>query len=370
MATLPSLSRLASGIAYGATSGRIGTDLTPGYSATNVARTQAGNAVNAIGNTFNSGNEQIGGGVGGQYYTQADPKGIGTDRAATGVYNANQAASQALVDKYGNPADLDNQINNYNGQLGDLQGQQDVGFANVNDQYMTQHNRLAADQGGAEKQYNTGIQQNTQSYQNNRTKVLNSARSNANALQRLLGINGAGNSSAASEQAPYAAALQGSQDIGEAQQTFGNNSTNLSNNWEDAQRKYKDAFSDLDTQKFQGENSVRSQAAQARAALLDKIDTATMNRNLAKGGAAGARAHQAEIDNLLQQVTQLGRSNPNPVLQAQAVNTAPMQLTDYAQGRNLVAQNQQTPGGDDISANFLSTLAGAKKDRFGQPIAY
>lgn len=297
----------------------------------------------------------------------------------SGVYTGGGSGTDPLAAaraQYGDPSQYDAQIQAYNGQIGGLQGQEAVGLQNNANGYQLEHNRLGDEQAGSEKQYNTGIQQNTQTYQNNRTKTLNASRSNAQALQRLLGINGAGNSSAAYEQAPYAAALQGSQDIGEAQQTFGMNAQNLDTGWQDTQRKYKNAFDDLSTQKFQGDNSVKSNIAQSRADLLDKIATASVNRNLANGqtggqAQAGRNQYQPEIDSLLQQITSLGKGYANPVIAAKSVDATPVQLSDYAQGRRLVAQNQPAAGNGDIASNFLPFLAQKRDDLYGTPqLAY
>jgi hypothetical protein len=110
---------------------------------------------------------------------------------------------------------------------------------------------------------------------------MSNTRATSNALQRLLGLNGAGNSSAALEQAPYAAGLQGNQNLNAAQQNYSTNTTRLKTSKEDADRGFKNAYEDLDTQKYGQENSLRSTIAQTRAGLLDKIAQAGVNKNLA-----------------------------------------------------------------------------------------
>jgi hypothetical protein len=363
---------LGKGVAYELSRGRIGTDITPNGSLMQAGRTQLANATNtpvAGLNTSipdNTAQLQQFHTIGNQ--TRATNQTAATNTAANDAYQSQLAAARA---QYGDPSQYDSQLQSYTGQINGLQGQADIGLANNADAYYLQGNRLRTNQASDQQAYDQSVQQNTQGYQNNRTKVLNSARSNANALQRLLGLNGAGNSSAALEQAPYAAALQGSQDIGDAQQTYSTNAMNMDTGWKKTQQQYNDAFQDLDRQKYQQDNGVRSSIAQTRADLLDKMATAHVNRNLASG-MTGAQAqaarnqYQPEIDQLLQQVTQLGRANPQAI-QAQNVQAAPISLADYAAGRNLTAQNQPTAAGNDMSLPFLNLLAN-KKDEYGSPI--
>jgi hypothetical protein len=376
---LSAIGALGSGIGYELSGGRVGSDITPNGSLMQAGRTQLANAtgtkvaglntsvpgmsqdqLQALHNQGNQVNQQ----------QQASAA-----AAASGTYDANNAASAraAAIAQYGDPSLYDGQIQSYTGQINGLQGQADQYLQNNANDYNLQGNRLRTNQANDQQAYDQQVQQNTQSYQNNRTKTLNSSRSNANALQRLLGLNGAGNSSAALEQAPYAAALQGSQDIADAQQTYSMNGQNLGTNWKKTQDQYKNAFEDLDNQKYQADNGARSKIAQARADLLDKLATADVTRNLASGmsgaQAQAARAkYQPEIDSLLHQVTQLGSTYDHPI-QAQNVQAAPLSLADYAAGRNLTAQNSDTAGGSDIQTPFLSLLAGNKKDQYGNPLA-
>jgi hypothetical protein len=244
---------------------------------------------------------------------------------------------------------------------------------NIANSYNLQGNRLDQQKAAAQRDYQTGVQQNTQSYLNNRNGIQSNTRANANALQRLLGINGSGNSSAAYEQAPYAAALQGSQQLNQAQTTFGNNAGSLDTNWQDTQRGYGNAFEDLN-QKYTQENSLRASIAQARAGLLDKIAQATTNAGLARGQnyaqAAGARApYQSQIDSLLSQITQLGSQFASPVMRTPDVSYQAPNLSNYFLngGQAQAAQSQQAQGGaaSDISPTFLGLLSGQQRDQFG-----
>jgi hypothetical protein len=252
------------------------------------------------------------------------------------------------------------------GQLGQLDPQQQIGLDNLQNSYNLGRNRLTESQAAGQRNYNTSRDQNIQGYANTRGTIINNTSATNSALQRLLGINGAGNSSAAYEAAPWAAALQGSQNLQGAQTTYANNQSALDTNWQDAQRGYTNAFDDLDRQKYQQENSLRSSIAQTRASLLDKIASAGVNANLARGAmysaAVGARTpYQQQINDLLSQITQLGRQYANPVVQEQNVSYAAPDLGQYAVNR----QAAPTGGAQgSVDPAFLGLLS-QQRDRYG-----
>jgi len=362
----------------------IGFDPTPGFNLSKQANGQAGTyGVTATGTTNlfgrqqgQSSNDYVNGltqrvnnsGQVPQYRNDAS-----TTQQQSGAYTDGGAAQRQadLRQQYGDPSQYDAEIGQYQNQIGGLGAQQQVGEQNVNDQYNKAAQGYYDNKARDETSYNRDVQQNVRSYTNNRTKTMNSVRSNANALQRLLGMNGAGNSSAALEQAPYAAGLQGSQDLAGAQETYGMNGQRLSDEWTDRQKKYKDGFDDLENQKWQAMNGEKSKTAQARAGLLDKIANASVKRNLANGqtGAqaqAGRNQYQPEIESLLQQITQLGRTNANPVLQAQAVAPRDFTLSDYAQGRRTAIDSPELAGGGEINPVFAS-LFNNRRDEYNTP---
>jgi hypothetical protein len=291
--------------------------------------------------------------------------------------NAPLSASAPAAGDPNTAAYYDDTARQLQGQMGQLDPQQAIGLQNIANSYNLQGNRLDQQKAAAQRDYNTGVQQNTQSYLNNRNGIMSNTSANANALQRLLGINGSGNSSAAYEQAPYAAALQGSTQLNGAQTTFGNNQSSLDTNWQDTQRGYGNAFEDLNNQKYQQENSLRASIAQARAGLLDKIAQASTNAGLARGqnyaqAAAGRAPYQSQIDSLLSQITQLGSQYSNPVMRTADVAYQAPNLGNYFLngGQAQAAQSQQAQGGAaaDISPTFLGLLSGQQRDQFGNLI--
>ena len=248
-------------------------------------------------------------------------------------------------------------ISSLNGQLGQLDNQQSIGLGNIDHSYGQAGVRLDDQRNLAERNYNTGAQQNTQSYANNRSGIYNNVHSQANALQRLLGLNGAGNSSAAYEQAPYAAALQGSNQLGQAQQTFGDNQTSLDTNWQDTLRGYGHSKEDLNNQKNNQGNALRASIAQTRASLLDRLQQAQ-----------GNTSQQPAINDLLTQITNLGQQYSNPNIAASDINTAAPTLKNYFLNSGQAAAPVAQGGpASDVNPSFLGLLGG-QRDQFGNII--
>lgn len=247
-------------------------------------------------------------------------------------------------------------------QLGQLDPQLEIGLNNIANSYNRSANRLDEQFAGAERDYTTNTQQNTRSYLNNRNGIMQNTRANNSALQRLLGINGSGNSSAALEQAPYAAALQGSQELNGAQTTFAGNQAGLENNWEDTKRASKNAKEDLSTQRFQQENGLRSSIAQTRATILDKI----------AGAGTNPGAYDAEIGTLLSQITNLGKQYEAPVIRTADVKYETPNLSNWFLNnqQSAAAAPQQAGGGaaSDVDPTFLGMLGEQKRDEYGQPV--
>lgn len=245
-------------------------------------------------------------------------------------------------------------IDQLNGQLGQLDQQQGVGLNNLQNSYQTSLNSLDQQNQLAGNQYNTQKQQNTQSYLNNRNNIIANTNSQANALQRLLGINGAGNSSAAYEQAPYAAGLQGTQNLNQAQTTYGNNGANLQNAYDQTEQQYGTGKDNLNQQLYAGQNSLKSSIAQTRANILSQLATAQNSPT----------AYTGQINDLLNQITQLGSQYANPVLSAPNLSYNPATLANYSLGAQSSGNSAANPGTSDVNPTFLGLL-GQQRDQYG-----
>lgn len=282
-----------------------------------------------------------------------------------GSVAASAAAAREAADTQAYYNDIANQLQ---GQIGGLDGQQNVGLQNIGNSYNRTLNRLDQQKGVARRDYDTGVQNNSRSYLGTRNGIMQNSRATNNALQRLLGMNGAGNSSAAFEQAPYAVGLQASQNLNGAQQTYATNGQSLDTGWQDTERGYKNNREDLDQQKFSQENSLRGSIAQTRATLLDKIANARVQAKVAGGSsyqqAAAARTpFQQQIDGLLQQITGYGAQYANPVMRAGDVSFKAPELGGYKLGQFGVGNTQQGGAQSDLNPAFANLLPREDEER-------
>ena len=260
-------------------------------------------------------------------------------------------------------------------QLDRLGSQESMGLQNIGNSYNRSYNRLQEQRGVNERNYNTSVQQSDQGYANTRGGIMNQTNATANALQRLLGINGAGNSSAALYAAPYAAGLQGSQSMNEAQQTYANNRSALDTSWEDAQRGYSNAFADLDQQKFSHEQNLRSSIAQTRAGLLSKIAEANQQRQIAMGSGyesarAAANPYLQQVNSLLDSIAGLSNQFANPVMRTADVRYSTPNLGKYSLGQGGGVQQAQGAPESDMNSALLPILADRERDEYGQRLSY
>lgn len=240
-------------------------------------------------------------------------------------------------------------------QIDQLDAQQGVGLGNIGNSYNLGANRLDQQNAVAKRNYDTQVGMNGQNYSTTRNGIATNTRATSNALQRLLGMNGSGYSSASFEQVPYAAGLQGSQNLSSAQQTYGNNMAALDTNWQDTQRSYSNSLEDLGRQKFQQENSLKSSIAQSRANLLSQLQ-----------GADGTSQYQGQINDLLGQITGLSNQFANPVMRTSDISYAAPDLGQYSLTRNGI--QSQNGGAQSELLPAFSNLLNQERDEFGNPI--
>jgi hypothetical protein len=288
--------------------------------------------------------------------------------SASGQYDP-QAAAKQQADLASQYADQASQLQ---GQYGFLDNQLQNGQQTINNSYGQSAQSLADQQALLQRQYDANKAQNTQDYNSTANNARTQVRSQSQALQRLLGMNGAGNSSASYEQAPYAAALQGSQLINNAQSTYAKNAANTDNNWAQTQLSAKQAKQKLDQSKTAQEQKLQQDVANSRATLLDQIRQANINHDLALGkdyktAAAAQAGTQAQVQSLLQQIQSLGRVAPITADPQQIQYQTP-DMAQYSLEGMAAPQTAQNGQQSNIDPSFLSLLSDPtkKRDQFGQ----
>lgn len=331
--------------------GFFGFDPTPGYSATNALKSITGTgssntvrASNPLGITNqsnpNSGVQQAAGSAPAQA-TPADPgSGAYTGGAGSGI-DPNTGLSYDQLEQQANS------------QLGNLDQQFNVGNQNILDAYNSSFNQLLGQKGIADRNYNTSKAQTLQDYTAARGNNQAQTGQQANSLQRLLGAHGYQGS--ANTAAGYAAARQGAVGNQQLEQGFGRNQQALDTNYGDFNNQYNTSVGDLGHQRDVQKNKLQAQVDQSKQGLLQQL-SAIAN---ARGG--NGASYQPQIDQLGQQITQLGQEYASPVLQATpAVYQAPS-LESYNVQQQGAPSLNNTPGAAGNVSPFLSVLLGQDK---------
>lgn len=269
-------------------------------------------------------------------------------------------AAQQAAQKSDALAFLNQQQKLINQQIARLDPTYEQGLENIGNSYNQSYNRLNDQKAVANRDYNTGTADTIQGYQSSRNQVASNMRSRENALQRLLGLAGSGNSSAAFDAVPYAATLEGTQQLAPVQTTYARNRRGLDTSWEDTLRDYGYGVTDLANQKVSQTNALKSSIAQARADLLDKLIGIKAQEGQANGtGAASILASQAgleaQVKNILDSMAGLGNQYKNGVKINKNVRFSAPELGKY----NLGPQGEiatSSPGADNIDPTFLPVL--------------
>ena len=227
------------------------------------------------------------------------------------------------------------QLDNADRQLARLPGQLSAGEQNIDSSYQSAYDRLLGDKEVTKRDYTTKRTQTVEDNVTAKNNINAGVRNRNTGLQRLLGSRGAGNSSAATVLAPYAAAREGNQQRQQVQTAYGRNIGGLDTAWGDYEKDWQDSSNDLSTQRESQKRTLRAGISQSEAQLQEEKAQAAVQKAQAGGQnytqARNARApYLARINQLIQQIDSLG---VNPQLQArQATYKAPT-LSDYTYDR-------------------------------------
>ena len=280
-----------------------------------------------------------GGGSGGSGGTSYDP-------AAVALYD--QAIGQA------------------NAGIGRLGSQEGIGIANVEGDFNNNLQRLLSAKNRTQQQYEGNKVTSTQDNLQARSDIDFATGQRANALKRLLGARGAGSSSASRVAAPYAAALEGTQQLNDVADTFAKNMGALDKSWGDYNFEWDQNKNDLEAQKVNAINAVKSEVANKRVNLLNTLAQLNTQRQQALGGSAGATVAAAQpylnqVNDIYGQIDNLGRQFQGRVNVADPTYSAP-DLSAYTYDpRNPVGFGGNQNAQAEAVSPYLSLLLNAKK---------
>lgn len=243
-----------------------------------------------------------------------------------------------------------------------LLNQQNIGQENINNDYNSGLTGL-----------NTTKARTTADYTENKTNTTKDnvkAKSNidyatgrqANSLQRLLGQRGAGSSSASRVAAPYAAALQGTQQRTQVNDAFAQNIGALDKSFNLFNEDWQKSREDLDRQKFRQEQGLQSDIASKRSTLLQTLANLQAQRATAAGGnpVAAAQPYLDQINGLAGQIDNLGRQYQGTVVAKTPSYKAP-DLSKYNYDKAQAPQFGQGSALTDTISPYLSVLLGKDK---------
>ena len=249
-----------------------------------------------------------------------------------------------------------------------LDQQRQVSIDNINSGYDSNLQRLLSGKNSTQAKYEGNQITTRQDNQKARSNVDFETGQRANALQRLLGSKGSGSSSAARVAAPYAAALEGTQQLNQVGDTFKQNMGALDTSWNDYNTEWNAKDEELKTQKANQLRAVEADVIGKRQGLLSNLAQLQIQRQQALGGSAGATVGAAQpyfdqVNQLSTQAADLGRQYQGKVNVADPNYKAPdLSKYDYnARGQIGTANAQQ----QSISP-YLSVLLNAKDKKQNQ----
>lgn len=280
--------------------------------------------------------------------------GGGSGRAASG---GGTSAANAQETAY-----WDDQIGSLNRILGNIGTQEAQGVERINDSYNKAMGRANEDQSRVLRDY--GIQEDTtkKGKVNALDAVDSSARNTYNSLQRILGLSGAGVSSASNELAPWAVSKEATGKRTGVVDTFGANLGALARAKDDAQAQFGRITADLGEQRGSKEEDFRRGIEQNRQGVNEQLGDAAMKRKMATGStytqARDARApFQSAVQNSQNTLNELFNRYSNTNYNVGAINAQKPDLSAYnVDPMSIGSQTGNTP------AEVASYLPWLRKD--------
>ena len=285
---------------------------------------------------------------------QTSPQPIVDNTAPIDNYGGyGSAAAQTTANQ--NIAQNTSLTNLINGALGRIPGKLQSAQHNVQNQFDTNNNQLQSGYDAAHLNNQQQTLQNSQQFQTNKNQIQDQASAGMSSLQRLLGMHGAGGSSAAMFNAPNAVAGVASQQNAGAGQNFGQNQQGIDTSWNQYQTGFGDSKKQLNDWLGQQLNAAQVNSNTNESALQQQL------LGLQPTVAAG----QPQVDRINQLATQSDQlQNFNPSYDGKTPTYTAPSVSSYTVAPNQIQQNQSGMQGAMTPA--LATLLGLK-DKNQQP---
>lgn len=251
--------------------------------------------------------------------------------------------------------------------LGLLPGQLEAGLNQINDGFNKGVSRLNEQHSAALSKFATQRGDTRADFDGSLGDIDSQSRGNFQAIQSLLGRNGAGSSSAASVITPYAVANEASKTRGKVADTYGRNLRDLTVAEDATKLSYDNNKKDLEDTKRTSEYGLKQGIESNRAKLYGSIGEAQGNLALAKGAnwqaAKDAMSNSVNAKNGIESaMSTLLNQYRNPyVVKDVAVKEA--KLDNYAVDANGVKIDGTNGTGDTDTAALTQAQIKAEEDR-------
>lgn len=259
----------------------------------------------------------------------------------------------------------EDQISNLNRLLQSSNVQRDQGLTQIGDSYNKNVGRTNEAQTRTLSGYETKRNDNATARQQGLGQIDTNTRTSYDSLQRLLGLQGAGVSSAAQVLVPHAVSRYGTQQRTGALQTFGRNERDINTAVDDAKLQYKNALDDLLAQKQSKTEDFLRGILNQQSQLNQQLASAQTNLGIARGGnyqstRAARQPYSDAVSSIQGQLDNLFNQYRSPEYNVQPVNPKAVELGKYTVDPLAIRAGQQNPGMD---ASVLPYLAMLKKEQ-------
>jgi hypothetical protein len=261
-------------------------------------------------------------------------------------------------------------ISQLQSQLAGAQAQEGTGLNNITQGYNDAVNQQNQSESSAESGYATSRAQNGTQRENNIGAINLNANQAYNALLGILGMSGAGVSSAAAVGAPQAVAKNASSQRAGADTTFNQNDQSITTAEDQTKQSFANALKDLLTQKNTQTQNFESGLLNTEGQLQQQIRDAQINRAEYGGqpyatAAAGAGNTTQAISDIQAKLGQIFQQYATPQFNVNPVTVTQPNTTNYSVDPTTVRAQNANPSTD---SSFLPYLASLKQNNAVNPI--
>ena len=297
-----------------------------------------------------------------QAASQTAPSGTTTTQTAA----QQQAAAQATAQQQqisNTVAGYQDQIGQYNNLLGQAGTSLTNGTNAINRNFDNSGARLQDQLNGQNQNYDRQYGNATKAYESNLNSIDGNGSNAFQSLQSLLG----GTGSAGDILAPYAVA----QDVGRqthgAQESAGQNYSNIDQARKDAKRQYDNSYSDLQSQKNSKLSSLIDSIDNQKLSYYRGIDSANQNINMAQGGAYQTpTANNDAIAKLIAEQQGLSSQYADPTYQMQNIAGQAPDQTAYTAKAAQIGGTSNAPQATDPTSAFYDLLRKQQQQQTNQ----